>query len=88
VEKQRWHIRKVKVHPRMAANPTANGWGSKVYGGGSVKTAASLYARGVLVMPPARMSHSRKTTRSSRLVEGVVKFEQGGKRISVVPAAH
>ncbi|NBO93512.1 MAG: 50S ribosomal protein L27 [Planctomycetia bacterium] len=62
--------------------------GIKVYGGGSVKTGSIIVRqRGTRYAPGKNVALAKDDTIFS-LVEGVVKFEQGGKRISVVPAAH
>ena len=61
--------------------------GIKVYGGGPVKIGSIIVRqRGTRFSPGKNVGLGKDDTLFS-LVEGVVKFDQGGKRISVVPAA-
>ncbi len=61
--------------------------GIKVYGGGPVKIGSIIVRqRGTRFSPGKNVGLGKDDTLFS-LVEGVVKFEQGGKRVSVVPAA-
>ena len=61
--------------------------GIKVFGGGPVKVGSIIVRqRGTRFSPGKNVGLGKDDTLFS-LVEGVVKFEQGGKRISVVPAA-
>ncbi|MGL4553683.1 MAG: 50S ribosomal protein L27 [Gemmataceae bacterium] len=60
--------------------------GIKVYGGGPVKIGSIIVRqRGTRYAPGKNVGLGKDDTIFS-LVEGVVKFDQGGKRISVVPA--
>ena len=61
--------------------------GIKVYGGGPVKIGSIIVRqRGTRYTPGKNVGLGKDDTLFS-LAEGVVKFEQGGKRVSVVPAA-
>jgi len=61
--------------------------GIKVYGGGPVKVGSIIVRqRGTRYTPGKNVGLGKDDTLFS-LAEGVVKFEQGGKRVSVVPAA-
>jgi large subunit ribosomal protein L27 len=61
--------------------------GIKVYGGGPVKIGSIIVRqRGTRFSPGKNVGRGKDDTLFS-LAEGVVKFEQGGKRVSVVPAA-
>jgi large subunit ribosomal protein L27 len=61
--------------------------GIKVYGGGPVKIGSIIVRqRGTRFSPGKNVGRGKDDTLFS-LAEGVVKFEQGGKRVSVVPAS-
>lgn len=61
--------------------------GVKVFGGGPVKIGSIIVRqRGTRYAPGKNVGLGKDDTLFS-LVEGRVKFEQGGKRISVEPAA-
>jgi large subunit ribosomal protein L27 len=60
--------------------------GIKVYGGGSVKTGSIIIRqRGTRYTPGKNVGIGSDDTLFA-LTEGIVQFEQGGKRVSVVPA--
>lgn len=60
--------------------------GIKVYGGGAVKAGSIIVRqRGTRYQPGRNVGRGKDDTLFS-LVEGVVRFESQGKRVSVVPA--
>jgi len=61
--------------------------GVKVYGGGSVKVGSIIVRqRGTRYVPGKNVGIGGDDTLFA-LAEGTVRFEQGGKRVSVVPHA-